>query len=375
MHKPSLLGLVSYKVFPAQMGGQKGISEFYYALSRITKVILAVSSENKVPDEAPFRAVPILYNHWLGFFNCWHIPALVKIMKREAIDVIIIEHSYFGWLGWILRALTGKPYLIHSHNIEAHRFRDLSRMLWQLYALYEKWGHRNANASFFKSGEDADWAINHWGLRKELCSIVPIGTHITNATTQEIKSKNRKSICRQYLLPTETRLFLFTGSLDYLPNTEAIFNLKDTIIPLLAQDNFNFRIFICGRGLSNENRKLLESCPYFILTGFVTDLFPYLLGTDCFINPVMLGGGIKVKVVEALAHNLSVISTYSGAKGIPDKFTGEKMIRVEDGNWVSFAHAMKSVSPISEKDTPQVFYDHFNWNAIVQKALLSLSQL
>ncbi len=375
MHKPSVLGLVSYNVFPAQMGGQKGISEFYYTLAGMTKVMLAVTSENKVLEEAPFRAFPILYNHWLGIFNIRYIPALVKIVKKEAIDIIIIEHSYFGWLGWILRALTRKPFVIHSHNIEAHRFRDLSRTGWQLYALYEKWIHKKANASFFKNWEDADWAINYWGLRKEKCSIVPFGTNIDKAVTLEIKSKYRESICKQYMLPAETLLFLFTGSLDYLPNTEALFVIKDRIMPLLAADNFNFRIIICGKGLPNEPHMLFEHCPNIIFTGFVTDLAPFLYGTDCFINPVLLGGGIKVKVVEALAHNLRVISTFSGAKGISNSLTGEKLSRVKDGNWVSFAHSMKTISQIPDTDTPTAFYGHFNWNAIVQKALLSLSQL
>ena len=48
MRNPSVLGIISYKVFPAQMGGQKCVAEFYAHLSKLTQVTLVASKENEV---------------------------------------------------------------------------------------------------------------------------------------------------------------------------------------------------------------------------------------------------------------------------------------------------------------------------------------
>ncbi|MBA4260340.1 MAG: hypothetical protein C0446_14350, partial [Chitinophaga sp.] len=124
--KPNVLGIVSFKVFPALMGGQKYIVDYYRALSKQTNVVLAVSKDNKeaVLTEKELNVLPFLFNHWYGFLNLIYCFKLVQIIKREKIDIIIIDHSYFGWLGILLRWLTGKKLVIKSANLEAFRFRD-----------------------------------------------------------------------------------------------------------------------------------------------------------------------------------------------------------------------------------------------------------
>jgi len=66
------------------------------------------------------------------------------------VDIILIEHSYLGWLGILLRALTGKPFVIHSHNIEAQRFKIAGKFWWKLYEQYERFVHAKANHVFIK---------------------------------------------------------------------------------------------------------------------------------------------------------------------------------------------------------------------------------
>jgi len=74
-----------------------------------------------------------------------------------------------------------------------------------------------------------------------------------------------------------------------------------------------------------------------IYAGFVDDINLYFKGADIFINPVIDGGGIKTKVVEALGYDLSVISTQSGAIGIPEEITGGKLLVLPDNDWTEFA--------------------------------------
>ena len=80
----------------------------------------------------------------------------------------------------------------------------------------------------------------------------------------------------------------------------------------------------------------------------------------------MDGGGIKTKLVEALGYNCSVVSTNSGANGIPLEITAEKMVLVADGDWELFADAIIQINPNIQ--TPDIYFNHFYWGNITQKA-------
>lgn len=376
MGSPSVLGIASYRIFPAQMGGQKGVAQFYAHLARHTKVVLAVSADNRKTDvDAVHGTHPFLFHHRIGFANLLRVFRLRKLIRQEKIDVICIEHSYLGWLGPLLRWLTKKPFVIHSHHIEAHRFRDMHRALWRWYLPYEKWVHRKADHSFFVTSEDRQWAIGHFGVQAEKCSVVPFGTDPLPLPTPAERAACRGQLLEEHRLRTDTRLFLFNGTLDYLPNTDALRIILTELLGLLHSMRFPFRIFVCGSQMSEKWQRVLKEYPDIIYKGFVQDISLYNKGTDCLINPVTLGGGIKTSLVEALAANQPCISTETGARGIPREAAGDKLTVVADYDWPAFANAMRVKSAGAGGDVPATFLQMFGWEPIVQKALLSLQAL
>ena len=375
MTNPSILGLISYKVFPAQMGGQKCVSEFYSHLADHTKVILAVAKENDAPENSPLTVLPFLYNHWWAILNLGYLYKLTRLIKEQDIDVIFIEHSYFGWLGLLLRSITKKPFVIRSHNIEAHRFRDLQKSWWRLYEWYEKSVHRKADHNFFITKEDKTWAITHWQLEETRCGVATYGTNVTEPLPYSERKLFRDQLLIQHKLQPATRLFLFNGSLDYLPNQDALRIIISELLPILQTLRIDYRIIICGSGLSEQWREVLRAYPVIIYTGYLNNIDSYLNGADCFINPVTLGGGIKTKLIDALAHNLTAISTHSGAQGVSENIMGDKLIFVNDYDWAAFAGSMAELDIHQQNHTPADFYRQFNWDTIVQKALLSLQVL
>jgi glycosyltransferase involved in cell wall biosynthesis len=368
MRQPSVLGIVSFKVFPTQMGGQKSVADFYSHLTKQAKVVLAVEKEN-ISTAGNFAVLPFLYHHKWGLANLRYVFRLRKLIKQEEIDVICIEHSYLGWLGILLRWFTKKPLIIHSHNIEAHRFRDMHKILWRVYQWYEKWVHGKADHSFFITQEDQDWAIDNFHLDKEKCTVITYGTDITQALTNEERNRCRHQLISENSLDPDTRLFLFNGTLDYLPNTDALRIVISELILLLRAKHFAYRIFICGNRLSDQWQKVLRSYPDIIYKGFVEDIGLYFKGADCFINPVTLGSGIKTKLIEALSYNQPCISARSGAKGIPEEMAGEKLVLVNDYDWQAFADNMFAKSSETLQNVPEAFYQFFNWELIIQRAI------
>jgi hypothetical protein len=98
----------------------------------------------------------------------------------------------------------------------------------------------------------------------------------------------------------------------------------------------------------------------------------YFKGADLFINPVTEGGGIKTKLVEALGHNLSAVSTSNGAFGISTAVTGNKLIIAGDKDWDSFCKAIISCS--TSENIPDAFFKEFYWGNIAEKAAGILSE-
>lgn len=368
MRQPSVLGIVSFKVFPAQMGGQKGVANFYSHLAKQAKLVLAVEKEN-ISTANNYTVLPFLYHHKWGFANLRYIFRLRKLIKQEDIDVICIEHSYMGWLGLLLRWITKKPCIIHSHNIEAHRFRDMHKPLWRVYRWYEKWVHGKADHSFFISQEDKDWAITYYHLAEEKCTVITYGTDITRSLDLNEKKISRQQLITENKLDPSTRLFLFNGTLDYLPNTDALRIIISELLLLLQAKRFAFRIFICGNRLTDQWKKVLNSYPDIIYKGFVDDISLYFKGADCFINPVTLGSGIKTKLIDALAYDQTCISARSGAKGIPQEIAGEKLVLVDDYDWQGFADNMFTKGNRDLQSVPVAFYQFFSWDLITQKAI------
>jgi hypothetical protein len=161
---------------------------------------------------------------------------------------------------------------------------------------------------------------------------------------------------------------LFNGTLNYKPNLEALEIILKKITPVLLNNtNFKYTIIICGKNLPAAYDELNEyRDKNIIFAGFVDDISPYFKGVDIFINPVIEGGGIITKIVEALGYNLSVVSTKSGAVGIPVSITGEKMIIIADNDWILFANKIITININSS--IPAIYFEHFYWNNIALKA-------
>lgn len=376
MRQPSVLGIVSYKVFPAQMGGQKCVVDFYRHLANVTKVVLAVHKDNPPStDDWQQPSYPIMHHHKKGPANLLNLFRLRKIIQTQQIDLICIEHSYLGWLGILLRWLTHKPFVIRSHNIEAHRFRDMQKAWWPIYQWYEKQVHRRADLNFFITEEDRQWAMHHWQLSENKCTVISYGTTISGTIPEAVRLAARIRLLKENNLPADTRLFLFSGTLDYLPNTDALRIIISELLPLLQATQIPFRVFICGRFTTTAWKKVLSNTPGIIFKDFVPDINLYLHGSDCFMNPVTLGSGIKIKLVDALAHDLAAVSTRSGARGVDSSITGNTLRLVNDYDWPAFVQALFEQADHTLHPLPESFYHFFNWDHIVQKGLLSLRKL
>ena len=369
-NKPiNICSIVSYKIYPAVIGGQKGIALFYKYFSRLFPVTIISTKNNEAPEQLTGDFLPILSNSRTRYINPILILKLRNIIKEKDITHLILEQPFYGWLGVLAKWFFRIKLIVHSHNIESLRFKSTGSWWWGILWHYERFVFRHANICFFISEEDRNYAIEKYKLKENRCHIITYGFDFNNPPTDEEKSEAKKSILIKHNILSTDKILLFNGTLDYKPNLDAVNYILQQINPILtSRQDFNYKIIICGKNLPQQYNELIEyKKNNIVYAGFVDDISIYFKGADIFINPVTDGGGIKTKLVEALGNNLFCISTTEGAYGVPVSITGNKLKIVSEKNWEMFAKAIIESNP-NDGQINEKFFNHFYWKNIAEKA-------
>lgn len=113
-----------------------------------------------------------------------------------------------------------------------------------------------------------------------------------------------------------SRTMLFLGALDWRPNLDAINVLLDSIWPLVASEAPDARLLIVGRNPPVGLAARVARSPRAELRADVEDVRPALGEAAALVVPLRIGGGSRLKILEALAAGLPVVSTTIGAEGL-----------------------------------------------------------
>ena len=131
---------------------------------------------------------------------------------------------------------------------------------------------------------------------------------------------------RQYV-PTDPTL-VYVGSMNYYPNIDAMKYFFEKIYNPIIQAVPDVRLQIVGHTPPPEIQRL-DELPAVEVTGSVPDVRPYYDQATVFIVPLRLGGGTRLKIVEAMAMGVPVVSTSVGAEGL-DVHPGDDILIADD---------------------------------------------
>ncbi len=206
------------------------------------------------------------------------------------------------------------PVVLFQHNVEAQiweRHAEHARGALARVYMREQWRRmRNFEGRecarfdhvIAVSQEDAKLLQRRYSLRD--VSAVPTG------------------VDTEYFAPSGTQArasneLVFTGSMDWLPNEDAMTWFVRDILPLIRERVPDVRLSIVGRTPSPVVRDLGELFSNVSVTGSVPDVRPYLERGAVFVIPLRIGGGTRLKVFEAMAMEIPVVSTRVGVEGLP----------------------------------------------------------
>ena len=107
---------------------------------------------------------------------------------------------------------------------------------------------------------------------------------------------------------------LFFGELGYYPNTDAMLFFANEVLPLLRRSHPSARLVIVGPSAPLAIRALASAGV--VVTGAVPDVRPFIARAHAVIVPLRVGGGTRLKILEAMAMGRPVVSTSLGAEGL-----------------------------------------------------------
>ena len=128
--------------------------------------------------------------------------------------------------------------------------------------------------------------------------------------------------------PPTGRGLVFTGSMDWLPNEDAVTYFCREILPRIRADEPETTLTIVGRAPTPAVRRLAADAGITV-TGRVDDVRPAMRDAAVYVVPLRIGGGTRLKIFEAMAMGKAVVSTTVGAEGLPVE-NGEHLLIADE---------------------------------------------
>jgi glycosyltransferase involved in cell wall biosynthesis len=274
-------------------------------------------------------------------------------------DIVQIEQPALSILltAFIQRTLK-KPVAIDCHDVfQALRVKHTGLVRRVLETFLEKIAYKNANLLLTVSGKEKELLVS-MGFSRSKIVVVPNGVNTENfkrsGYSQEIRKKYRLD---------GSRIVVFVGNLEYLPNREAIELISSMIAPKVREEVQDVKFLVVGK-IRGEMQ-----LPGITFTGFVDNVADLLAVSDVGIAPLLQGSGTRLKILEYFSSGVPVVSTSVGAEGL----------RIENGHNI-FIHdnlenfAAQIIILLKDKELSLAVGDagravaaNYDWNKITEK--------
>jgi glycosyltransferase involved in cell wall biosynthesis len=235
--------------------------------------------------------------------------ALHRLSRARRFD---LWHAEWAPMAWALRGLPGRK-LVMAHNVEAviwQRYHETERNLlkrwyighqWRKMEAFERGALSQASLAVAVSEVDAQRIRQEYGARN--VHVVDNGVDTAYFTPAPDVTRRPEAL-------------LFLGSLDWRPNLDAARLLLDSIFPAVRAQAPQAELWLVGRNPPAWLYEAAARTPGATVFGSVPDVRPFLHEAGQMVVPLRIGGGSRLKILEALACEAPVVSTRIGAEGL-----------------------------------------------------------
>ncbi|MCX7697343.1 MAG: glycosyltransferase family 4 protein [Bacteroidales bacterium] len=268
--------------------------------------------------DTSIRVWPLMRNYFFSslpysverFTHPVFAKKLEDLLRSKKYDIIQIEGLYgIAYVGVIRKACSSKI-VFRPHNIE--------HLIWRRLALQEKNVFKKIYFKRFahRLEEYEKKVINQYDL------LIPISEEDAHFFRKAGNNKPMQVVpygidVESILIKTDIKKdIFFLGALDWIPNLEGLRWFADKVFPLIKEKLPGCEFWVAGRnpreGLKDELMKWGIRC-----VGEIENASVFMQEHGVMVVPLFAGSGIRVKIIEAMAHGKAVVATPIAAEGIP----------------------------------------------------------
>jgi sugar transferase (PEP-CTERM/EpsH1 system associated) len=208
------------------------------------------------------------------------------------------------------------PAVLFTHNVEAEIWRrhherqgnPLQRMLfgqqWRRMLRFEGDTVGRFDLVLAVSDSDRDTLLRLYPEQLR----APVFTVPTGVDTSYFAPRPERPIAPRHLV--------FTGSMDWIPNEDAMKHFCGEILPRIRAEEPEVTLSIVGRAPTPAVQRLAQIAGVEV-TGTVPDVRDHIDRAAVYIVPIRIGGGTRLKIFEAMGMGKAIVSTTVGAEGLP----------------------------------------------------------
>jgi sugar transferase (PEP-CTERM/EpsH1 system associated) len=229
---------------------------------------------------------------------CDFLPPVVNMPKRLPCPSVLFTHNVEAEI-WRRHAETSGSFL--KRQLYGAQYRRMLRFEGQTLRRFD-------GVLAVSDADRETFARLYPGAASRPIHVVPTGVDTAFFSPPDTDAGTAS--------PAASRSLIFTGSMDWLPNEDAMLFFCRDILPLIRTEEPDVTLSIVGRAPTPAVRRLAGEHGVHV-TGRVDDVRPYMRDAAVYIVPLRIGGGTRLKIFEAMAMRKAVVSTAVGAEGLP----------------------------------------------------------
>ncbi len=248
-------------------------------------------------------------SYWDRLFMVPAMSEHVAGLARTGFDLV---HADVVFLTHYLAALRGVPLALNHHNIESDLLRrraaagsGAARLFFTRQA---RWVEQAERAWAPRAGVNLVVSDLDGERLQALAGPVPVVT-VPNGVDLDFFEPAAG-------VAPQPHHMVFAGGMDWFPNREAMRYLARELWPALAEHDGRRRMTVVGRQPPEELVQAGSADPRLRVTGFVDDVRPYITEAPIYLCPITIGGGTRLKILDALSMQRALVSTDLGVEGL-----------------------------------------------------------
>jgi sugar transferase (PEP-CTERM/EpsH1 system associated) len=248
------------------------------------------------------------YSVWR--FRCGGmIREIQKQLRNKHFDLI---HFDTIGLAQYARFAPGIPKVLNHHNVESvlilRRATNEKNLLVKLYLYLQGWKLKRYEKKVIS---DFDMNITVSELDKNVLQKLDREAKVT-----VVSNGVDVDYFRPLDVPAEDDNIVFVASMDWYPNADAAIYFAQEIWPLLKEKLPHIQMNLVGGHPPRQAVELSRKERSFKAHGFADDIRPYMAKAAAYVVPIRIGGGTRLKILDAMAMGKAIVSTSIGSEGL-----------------------------------------------------------